>query len=234
MAKASFYQARISLKDKEIFWKSFFLCLFLMHIGQNIFTRRIWTFRQSSRVCNVHVQENSLEDIFFRKDFFSFSLTLSGKLSEFELNFLKRDLNEGHFTCPEKNNEGRKKLKKYSFKTLRFLKKKLPSTFVLTLSRTFSDFQQFLLTCLSQNSFLISRTKCWSQKLFVKKEFNSFLPNFIGRISHFRRKCWIKFLKTAFYVLRGKLWRNLFVKKSKFLLFFGRWAEEFRKLSEKF
>ena len=68
-----------------------------------------WTFRQSSRICIVNVQEKSLGRKIFPESFFAhLSLILSGKLSDFELNFLKHNLNEGHCTCPKKKMNGKK------------------------------------------------------------------------------------------------------------------------------
>ena len=45
---------------------------------------------------------------FPEKLFPPFSLILSGKFSDFELTFLKQNLNEGHCTCPKKYNEGKR------------------------------------------------------------------------------------------------------------------------------
>ena len=75
----------------------------LSHIAQK-------SFCPFSRTCIVRVQDKRLEGNLTWKKFISISsLTLSGKLSTFELTFPKHALNEGLWTYSIKYNESKKK-----------------------------------------------------------------------------------------------------------------------------
>ena len=85
------------------FWNKLFSCQYFEHFGQK-------SFRLSSRICLVILHDNNFEKKFIWEFCFLFSLTLSGKLSAFELTFAKHALDEGLCAC--KKNE---KLLLFSF-----------------------------------------------------------------------------------------------------------------------
>ena len=146
------------------FWKFLYLYHFLCTLGKSVSHTAQKTFRQSSQISIVRVQDKSLDEKFiWKKCFSTFPLTLSGKLTDFELNFPKHDLNEGHFTCPKNWKESNKNEKNYGFLlSLGFL------------SGKFMHFAQNRWGSVFKTAFYVPRKKLW-RKLFSKKSISILL-----------------------------------------------------------
>ena len=92
MAEASFYQSRIFLGTNFFWWKNYIFVIFWC-CGPNTFTRRRWTFRQSSPICVFVFRKSSWKKTFLEKTFFNF-------YSDFEQNVFRLSavLHNLHFT----------------------------------------------------------------------------------------------------------------------------------------
>ena len=123
-----------------VFRNNFYSCHYFEHFGQK-------KIRLPSRICIVRLQDNRFKKKFYLGIFYHFSLTLSGKLSAFELNFPEPTVNEGLCACPKKTNKGKKR-EIYGF-----------LFFFVFLSWCFLHFGQFCLGSVFKTAFYVTREK---------------------------------------------------------------------------
>ena len=216
-----------------------------LHFGQNTFTRRRWTFRQSSPICVFCVQKEFLEENIPRKNLLQLLFWLWAKRFQTFSSFTQLALHKIHFLFPEQNVGVKKCLRKKEFSIcftilygrishfrrrwwVNFLTTALKSCQSLfnMFSSTFYGFwtcqilNEVLLVRKAKASFYQSRFLS-EEKCFSKKAINLSFSCILGkRLSHVGRKHFGILLHFAFYMFRKSFWKKIFLTKKLLSTFF--------------